>query len=73
MIKIRLAKKGFKNNVFYRIVAIEEKLKNTGEAKEVLGYWHPKKGKPTISLDRIKDWVSKGAQISPAVKKLMSK
>ncbi|MBX4205771.1 30S ribosomal protein S16 [Candidatus Microgenomates bacterium] len=71
MVKIRLAKVGRKKDPFYRIVAIEEGKKNIGKSLEVLGYWYPKKDNKEIDSKKIADWVKKGAQVSPAVQKLI--
>jgi small subunit ribosomal protein S16 len=71
MIKIRLTRKGKKNDPFYRIVAIESSKKREGEPLEVLGYWHPKSKDKKIDEKAIEDWVKKGAQISKGVKELL--
>ena len=72
MIKIRLTRKGASNNAFYRIVAIEEGKKNSGKVLEILGTWHPKKGTKTIDAEKVKAWVSKGAQTSKSIDKLLA-
>ncbi len=72
MIKIRLKKLGKKGDPFYRIVATDEKKKITGQSLANLGFWHPKEGVKKIDEKEIKNWVSKGAQVSEAVKKLIS-
>jgi small subunit ribosomal protein S16 len=72
MIKIRLTRKGATNNVFYRIVAIEEGKKNSGKVLEILGFWHPKRGVKELNKDKVKEWVSKGAQKSKAIQKLLA-
>ena len=70
MVKIRLAKQGSKGNIFYRIVAVDEKRKLTAIALDVLGYWHPATSKKVIDKEKLKMWLQKGAVVSPAVKKL---
>lgn len=72
MIKIRLTRKGSTNNASYRIVAIEEGKKNSGKVLETLGFWHPKKDSKQIDKKKISEWVSKGAQKSKAIEKLLS-
>jgi small subunit ribosomal protein S16 len=72
MIKIRLSRKGATNSAFYRIVAVEESKKRDGKVLEVLGYWHPANGVKNVEKDKIKAWVSKGAQKSSAVEKLLA-
>lgn len=72
MIKIRLKKLGKRGDPFYRIVATDEKKKITGQGLATLGFWHPKKNVKKIDEKEIKNWVDKGAQVTDAVKKLLS-
>ncbi|HEX6977385.1 MAG TPA: 30S ribosomal protein S16 [Patescibacteria group bacterium] len=71
MVKIRLKRLGKKEDPFYRIVAIEEGSKRSGQDLGILGFWHPSDDTKEVDLKEIQKWVSKGAQITPAVKKLM--
>ena len=71
MIKIRLARGGVKNSPFYRVVAIESTRKRGGKPLDILGFWNPVKDETEINKDKLKEWVAKGAQISPAVSKLL--
>lgn len=73
MLKIRLSQTGTKNKKKYRILAIEEGKKRDGQAVEILGFYNPLVKPPEVKLntERIQYWVSQGAQVTPAVKKLM--
>ena len=71
MIKVRLSRTGPKKKPFFRIVAIDEKRKNKGMPVEVLGYWSPKNKTVEIDKDRLKFWLQRGAQTTPAVDKLL--
>lgn len=73
MVKIRLTKTGSTNRTTYRVVAIEEGKRRDGKAIENLGYYNPLVTPAQIVLkkDRIAYWVSKGAQMTPAVEKLL--
>lgn len=71
MVKIRLARHGKKNDPFYRVVAIDSQNKRGGEALAIVGYWHPKKKVVKLDKKAVNEWVSKGAQVSQAVKDLM--
>jgi len=75
MVKIRLSQTGSRNRRTYRIVAVEEGKKRDGRSVEILGFYNPltKPQELQFKLDRIKYWVSKGAQITPAVKTLLQK
>lgn len=72
MVKIRLSKVGKKGDITYRIVAIPATQKTTGKNLEILGHWYPKRNEKVINKEAIKKWVSKGAQISPAVEALLN-
>lgn len=74
MVKIRLMRIGSKKKPFYRIVAADSRSPRDGKFLEILGYYDPKK-KPhvlEVNTERVKDWISKGAQTSERVGKLIS-
>jgi small subunit ribosomal protein S16 len=73
MVAIRLARFGRKKGAFYRIVAVDSTKKTLGENLGVLGYWNPATKQLKINNEELKIWVGKGAQVSPAVKKLIEK
>lgn len=74
MVKIRLTQTGTKNRKQYRIIAIEEGKRRDGTAIEILGFYNPlvKPAQIKIDRERVKYWVSVGAQITPSVQKLLS-
>jgi small subunit ribosomal protein S16 len=59
---------------FYRVVAADKARARDGRFIEILGHYNPKNFPESVVLkeDRIKEWISKGAQPTDAVKKLMS-
>jgi small subunit ribosomal protein S16 len=71
MIKIRLSRGGVRNKPFYKIVAIDEKKKKTAPYLEMLGHWRPSTKDLSLDKKKVEAWVKKGAQVSPAVKKLL--
>lgn len=74
MVKIRLMRAGSKKRPFYRIVAADSRSPRDGKFLEILGYYDPRK-KPhvlEVNTDRVQDWISKGAQTSERVGKLIS-
>jgi small subunit ribosomal protein S16 len=73
MVKIRLLQVGAKNNLIFRIVAIEESRAREGKALDVIGYWYPKKDKAEIDKKKLGYWVDHGAQVTHAVEKIMAK
>ena len=73
MLKIRLTQTGTTNRKTYRVIAIEEGKRRDGKAIENLGYFNPLVNPPQIVIDRerIAYWRTKGAQLTPAVEKLL--
>lgn len=73
MVKIRLTQTGTTNRKTYRVVAIEEGKRRDGKAIETLGFYNPlvTPAQITLKKDRIEYWVSKGAQVTPAVATLL--
>ncbi|MDD2823293.1 MAG: 30S ribosomal protein S16 [Candidatus Daviesbacteria bacterium] len=65
-VKIRLMRIGAKKRPFYRIVAIDERKKRSGEYLELLGTYNPLTNPKEIILkqDKIDEWIKKGAVLS---------
>ncbi|HOM28530.1 MAG TPA: 30S ribosomal protein S16 [Deltaproteobacteria bacterium] len=72
-VTIRLTRGGASKKPFYRVVVADSRSKRDGKFIEIVGHFDPKFRPDSIELDmdRIREWVSKGGQVSPAVKKLM--
>lgn len=75
MVKIRLSRTGKRNAPSYRIVVADCQKKRDGRIVEKLGFYDPKTEPKTISLDRkrLDYWLSKGAQMSDGVRRLIEK
>ncbi len=73
-VKIRLTRMGTTKRPFYRVVAADQARARDGRFIEILGHYNPTNFPESVVLqeDRIKEWISKGAQPTDAVKKLMS-
>lgn len=70
-VKIRLTRIGKTNAPFYRIIAIDSRRKRDGASLDILGTYDPIEGKLIqFNQEGINQWVSKGAILSDAVKKL---
>jgi small subunit ribosomal protein S16 len=71
--RIRLARVGSKKNPIYRVVVADSRSPRDGRFIEIVGRYNPQTQPSTIDLDadKIKDWISKGAQPSDSVKRLM--
>ena len=75
VVMIRLARIGARKQPYYRIVVIEKDRARNGRSIEVVGTYNPRTNPASVDLkrDRIEYWVSKGAQMSDRVSKLVSK
>ena len=75
MLMIRLARIGARKQPYYRVVVIDKERARNGRSVEVVGLYNPRTNPATINLkrDRIDYWVSKGAQLSDTVRRLLSK
>jgi small subunit ribosomal protein S16 len=71
--KIRLARVGSKKNPIYRIVVADSRSPRDGKFIEIVGRYNPQTQPSTIEIDeaKVKDWISKGAQPTESVKRLM--
>ena len=75
-VKIRLKRFGTKKRPYYRIVVMDSRTPRDGKTLEEVGLYHPIEGEDkqvTLKEDRIKDWLSKGAEPSDTVKKILNK
>ena len=72
-VKIRLARIGSKKNPVYRVVVADVRSPRDGKFLEIVGRYNPQTTPSTIELDegKVRDWVSKGAQPTDAVKRLI--
>ena len=71
--KIRLARFGSKKNPIYRVVVADERAPRDGRFIEIVGRYNPRTEPSTIELDetKIRDWLSKGAQPTDSVRRLL--
>jgi small subunit ribosomal protein S16 len=73
VVKIRLARVGSKKNAIYRVVVAESRSPRDGRNIETVGRYNPQPNPSEVVLDlaRVDAWLDRGAQPSPAVKKLI--
>lgn len=71
MLEIRLARVGKKNRAQFQIVLQEHAIAPGGRHVEILGSYDPHSKATTLKEERIKYWLSKGAQASPTVHNLL--
>ena len=75
MVVIRLSRSGAKKNPYYFITVADSRNARDGAFIERLGFYNPSaKGQEEIlriDVEKIDEWVSKGAQVSDRVKRLI--
>jgi len=75
-VRIRLKRFGTKKRPFYRIVVMDSRTPRDGRVLEEIGLYHPieKEGKQvTVSEEKMKSWLAKGATPSDTVKQILSR
>ncbi|MCS7337162.1 MAG: 30S ribosomal protein S16 [Verrucomicrobiae bacterium] len=74
-VRIRLKRMGAKNTPAYRVVVADSRSPRDGRFIEEVGYYDPtKKADPfKLDLERVKYWLSKGAQPTETVASLIKK
>ena len=75
MVKIRLRRMGAKKRPFYRLVVADARSPRDGRFIEQLGVYDPLTTPATIRIDgeKVKAWISKGAQPSDAARSLLQR
>ncbi len=72
-VKIRLARKGRKKIVRFRIVAADSRKPRDGRFIETLGHYNPQADPKEfkINIERVGYWIKQGAQVSVTVTNLL--
>ena len=77
MVVIRLSRQGQKHEPKYRVMVADSRRARDGKFIEIVGRYNPlargQEKKIDLNLDRIKEWIGKGAQPSDTVKSLIKK
>jgi small subunit ribosomal protein S16 len=76
MVVIRLSRGGAKKRPFYNIVATDSRNRRDGRFIERIGFYNPiasgNAEEVRIAADRLAYWTGVGAQLSPAVARLVA-
>jgi small subunit ribosomal protein S16 len=74
-VKVRLTRKGGRNDACFRVVAADTRSPRDGRFLEQLGWYDPKRDGVNfgLKLDRISHWESSGAQLSDTVRSLVKR
>jgi small subunit ribosomal protein S16 len=72
-VRMRLTRVGSKKNPVYRVVVADSRSPRDGKFIEIVGRYNPQTDPSTIEIDgtKVKDWISKGAQPSESVQRLL--
>jgi small subunit ribosomal protein S16 len=72
-VRMRLTRVGSKKNPIYRVVVADSRSPRDGRFIEIVGRYNPQTEPSTIDFDedRVKEWLSKGAQPSNTVSRLL--
>jgi len=74
MLKIRLQRTGRKNDPSYRVVVTEhQRGPKSGNHVDRVGFYNPKTKEKKLDEEKIKHWISKGAQPSGTVHNMLIK
>ena len=74
MLKIRLSRVGKKKAPSYRVVIADARFPRYGRFVEIVGHYNPRTQPTTFEVndDKVRDWLSKGAQPTERVQKLLT-
>lgn len=74
-VKIRLTRMGRHKRPFYRIVVADTRMPRDGKHCDVVGTYNTltEPAAVTIDKDKILNWLSKGAQMSATVSRMLKK
>ena len=72
-VKLRLMRMGKKKQPTYRVVAADSRSPRNGRFIEILGTYDPRQEPSVVKIDPAKanDWISKGAQPTETVARLI--
>src|SRR3954453_18038275 len=72
-VRLRLTRVGGKKDPIWRVVVADQRSPRDGRFIETVGQYNPQTEPSTIRLneERIRDWLAKGAQPTPQVRKLL--
>jgi small subunit ribosomal protein S16 len=75
-VRIRLKRFGTQKRPYYRIVVVDSRTPRDGRPIEEIGFYHPlelAERQIKVSEDRVREWISKGAQPSDTVRMLLKR
>lgn len=73
MVKLRLKRTGRRNYATYRVIAVDSRKKRDSKSIEELGHYLPHSKEFKVNEERVKYWLSVGAQPSETVAKHLAR
>ena len=72
-VRLRLTRVGGRRDPVWRVVVADQRSPRDGRFIETVGQYNPQTDPSTIKLDedRVREWLSKGAQPTATVRKLL--
>ena len=75
MLRIRLTRRGFRNQPSYRVVVADQRAPRDGAFVDIIGHYNPRTDPATVVIDgdKARTWLSKGAKPSDSVERLLKR
>ena len=72
-VRLRLTRVGGRRDPIWRVVVADQRSPRDGRFIETVGQYNPQPDPSTIKIDedRVREWLSKGAQPTSTVRKLL--
>jgi small subunit ribosomal protein S16 len=72
-VRLRLTRVGGRRDPIWRVVVADQRSPRDGRFIETVGQYNPQTDPSTIKIDedRVREWLSKGAQPTDTVRKLL--
>jgi small subunit ribosomal protein S16 len=72
-VRLRLTRIGGKKDPVWRVVVADQRSPRDGRVLEIVGHYNAQTNPSTIKIDeeRVREWLSRGAQPTGTVKKIL--
>ncbi len=72
-VRLRLTRIGGKKDPVWRVVVADQRSKRDGRVLEIVGHYNAQTNPSTIKIDeeRVREWLSRGAQPTDTVRKIL--
>ncbi len=72
-VRLRLTRIGGRKDPVWRVVVADQRSKRDGRVLEIVGHYNAQTNPSTIKIDeeRVREWLSRGAQPTDTVRKLL--